>query len=351
MGAILQGCGTNPDRFDESAWLSTINTINANDIYSSCKRGNTYFNPWLPMPERGFLAALSWRVFGERKKYSTEEEAFLPGVIQDAETLIRVAGQDDFIMWIGHGTFLLRIDGEYWLIDPIFSKRALILSRYLPVAISAEGIGRLTDRINIIITHNHYDHCDEDSIRALPHAGRTFVPAGLGKLLGEWGRIDVTEMTWWQGIDLARGAHLLCIPAQHWSRRITQGLNTTLWAGFILFTPRGNFFFAGDTGYFPLFREIAGKYPRIDFALLPVSASHPRWMMHYAHMDVEEAVKAFTDLNARYFIPSHWGTFRLGDEPPGYAGTCLKKIAGDDKNFASKLVMPSAGEIIHPGRM
>lgn len=140
---------------------------------------------------------------------------------------------------------------------------------------------------------------------------------------------------------------LVCLPMQHWSRRIGQGLNETLWASFLLITPTAKIYFGGDTGYFIGHREIGKRYPGIDYALLPTTAYHPRWFMHYAHMDIDEALAAFDDLGARTMIPHQWGTFHLGDEPVGYSALELKrKITGQGLD-SSRFIILNIGEI-HP---
>ena len=121
------------------------------------------------------------------------------------------------------------------------------------------------------------------------------------------------------------GTKLFCLPAQHWSRRLGQDPNMTLWASFLLATPKTTIYVGGDSGYFVGYREFGKKFPKIDYALIPTTAYHPRWFMHYPHMDIREAVDAFHALHARFFIPTQWGTFHLGDEPPGYPALDLRR--------------------------
>lgn len=339
-------CLTPHDTFDETKWTNDINAIDMQKLYAVHMHDNVFFNPWLSMPENGFFTFLSWRLFGDKRRYTAEEENHLPKVIHGAVKRIMDSGTEDFFIWIGHNTFLLRIKDEYWIVDPMFSERAFLPSRHIPPALTASDICSLTDRINIIITHNHYDHCDEESIKSLPHAGKTYVPLGLGALLMEWGRSDIIEMDWWQERAHNERLQVICVPSQHWSRRIKQDLNTTLWAGFILHGRDAKYYFPGDSGYFPGFTAICRKYPVIDYVFMPVSVSHPRSLMHYAHMNVDEALQAYMDLKAKYFIPAHWGTFRLGDEPPGYAGLYLDKLVKKRNLDTSRFIISDAGEII-----
>ena len=105
-------------------------------------------------------------------------------------------------------------------------------------------------------------------------------------------------------------------------------------------------FFAGDSGYFIGYREIGRRYPGIDYVLMPTTAYRPRWFMHYAHMDIDEAIDAFDDLQARYFIPTQWGAFHLGDEPPSYPALELKRKIAERKRDPSRFIIMDIGQIV-----
>ena len=188
-----------------------------------------------------------------------------------------------------------------------------------------EKVKALTDQVNVIISHNHYDHLDAKTIEALPKNSNIYVPMGLKKTIASLHDGHVQELDWWDRIDLGKGAKLVCLPAQHWSRRIGQDENTTLWAGYLLTTKDISVYYVGDSGYFMGFQEIGKRFPIIDYVLMPLTAYHPRWFMHYAHMDAPESIRAFQDLGARYYIPTQWGTFHLGDNPPGFPVLDLKR--------------------------
>jgi L-ascorbate metabolism protein UlaG (beta-lactamase superfamily) len=297
------------------------------------------------MDRSGLGRVLKWKLT-QKDEYTDEEKSFMPGFMADLKGRIEKMPGEDFIAWIGHATFLIRINGEYWLTDPIFSERALLPKRKTPPAISLDEIKELDGRLNIIISHNHYDHYDKPSISGLPGDVRIYVPLGLKESVEGLNKQYVTEMDWWQTIDLGNGSKLVCLPAQHWSRRISQGIDTTLWASFLLITPNATVFYGGDSGYFIGYKEIGKLYPGIDYALLPVGAYQPRWFMHYAHMDIKEVLQAFGDLNAKYFIPSQWGTFQLGNEPIGYPIIDLKRTMTEQGFDASRAITINLGEII-----
>ncbi|MBU2453237.1 MAG: hypothetical protein KJ668_07980, partial [Proteobacteria bacterium] len=136
------------------------------------------------------------------------------------------------------------------------------------------------------------------------------------------------------------------LPAQHWSLRISQKRNRSLWASYLLVTPSATLFFGGDSGYFKGFREFGKKYPDIDYAFMATTAYHPRWFMHHQHMNVKEAVKGFEELGARFFIPTQWGTFHLGSEPAGYPGLDLNRHIKENRLDPARFNIMDIGQIL-----
>jgi len=340
----LSSCVDNPVHFDEAQWRSEVEKQSIQKLYAPHFKEGKYFNPWMPIERGSFWELLKWRL-SRKVRYTDEERAFKATVISHLSDRIKALPDVDFISWVGHGTFLMRIRGEYWLTDPIFSKRAFIPKRVTPPAINADELKELTDRVNVIISHNHYDHLDAKSIGSLPEKSRIFVPRGLGEYVASIHNYDVRELDWWESIDLKGGVKLVCLPAQHWSRRIGQGVNSTLWASYMLITPETKIYFGGDSGYFVGYREIGRHFTNIGYALLPITAYHPRWFMHYAHMNAQEVVSAFSDLGAKYFIPTQWGTFNLGDNPPGYPALDLKRVIQEKNRDPSRFIIMDIGQI------
>ena len=341
----LSTCIYNAPPFDEAKWRNDVSHTDPAMLYAPHFKDGKFFNPWMPMEQSGLGRVLKWKLT-QKDEYTDEEKSFKPGFVSDLKNRIEKMQGDDFIAWIGHSTFLIRINNEYWLTDPIFSERALLPKRKTPPALSIDEMKELGGRLNVIISHNHYDHFDKPSISGLPVETRVFVPLGFKKSVEGLNKQYVTEMDWWQTIDLGNGSKLVCLPTQHWSRRISQGMNTTLWASFLLITPNGMIYYGGDSGYFMGYKEIGKIYPGIDYALLPVGAYHPRWFMHYAHMNIHEVLQAFDDLGAKHFIPTQWGTFQLGNEPIGYPIIDLKRTMTEQGFDASKVAIMDLGEII-----
>ncbi len=122
--------------------------------------------------------------------------------------------------------------------------------------------------------------------------------------------------------------------------------NKSLWASWLLITPETTLYFGGDSGYFKGFREIGKAYPKIDYAFMATTAYHPRWFMHYQHMNVPEAVKGFNELGARFFIPTQWGTFHLGSEPPGFPGLDLNRYIKKNDLDQTRFKIMDIGQIL-----
>jgi len=342
----LAACRPGTPVFSDAKWHNDVKTASPDLLYAPHYKDGRFFNPWMPMEQGGLARFLNWKL-SARNAYTAEEKAAMPEVLPGLKSRIDELPKDaDFIAWIGHTTFLIRVRGEFWLTDPMFSERALLPKRLTPPALSLSEMNMLEGRVNIVISHNHYDHLDKASLAALSDDVRVFAPLGLGATVISEGKSRVMEMDWWQSIDCGNGTTLICLPAQHWSRRISQGTNTTLWASFLLITPNATIYFGGDSGYFMGYREFGKKFPGIDYALIATGAYHPRWFMHYAHLDMTEAIQAFEDLGAEYFIPTHWGTFQLGDEPPGYPLVDLRRIIQNKGLDASKALVMNIGDLI-----
>jgi L-ascorbate metabolism protein UlaG (beta-lactamase superfamily) len=345
LALFVASCMRNVPAFDEAGWRRDVESRSTSQLYAPHYADGRYFNPWMPMETDGFLRFLRWRL-SQKGSYTQEEETYRPQVIPSLKDRILSMKEGDFIAWVGHATFLIRLNGEFWLTDPIFSDRAKFPRRVTPPALSLDEMKDLPGRLNIIVSHNHYDHFDKPSIRALSDQARIFVPLGLKRSMERLNKTNVVELDWWQSIDCGNNVKLVCLPAQHWSRRISQGTNTTLWASFMLVTPTATIYYGADSGYFIGYKEIGRLYPGIDYALLPTTAYHPRWFMHYNHTDVREAIDAFQDLGARYMIPTQWGTFPLGNEPVGYPALELRRTIRERGRDPSKFLIMDIGQIV-----
>ncbi|WP_193393797.1 MBL fold metallo-hydrolase [Mycobacterium kyorinense] len=221
------------------------------------------------------------------------------------------------VCWLGHATALVEIDGYRVLTDPVWSDRCspsdvIGPQRMHPPPIDLEGLPALDA---IVISHDHYDHLDIDTVLALARTqwAPFVVPLGVGAHLRSWGIPDerIVELDWNERANVD-ALTLICTPARHFSGRFLNR-NTTLWASWALMGPRHRAYFGGDTGYTKSFAQIGAEHGPFDLTLLPVGAYNKAWPD--IHMNPEEAVRAHLDLGGRTLVPIHWCTFRLAPHP------------------------------------
>ena len=244
------------------------------------------------------------------------EDTGLPVITSTSEQL-----QDfsESVIWIGQSSLLLNHQGMTVLTDPHFTDRASPFSFIGPKRVTPApfDIASLPDIDVVLISHNHYDHLDEQSIRELAATQpdiQFLVPLGLETLLREWGAEQVTELDWYQPVQID-STTIQATPVQHWSRRATFDRNKTLWAGWMVTWSDFSFYFAGDTGYSDDFRQTAERLGSPTLAAIPIGAYEPREFMASAHVNPDEAARIFSDLGASYAVGIHWGTFKLTLEP------------------------------------
>ena len=229
----------------------------------------------------------------------------------------RIQDDQNFYLWIGHSTILLHVNKKLILTDPIFSGRCspvqfLGPERYTDPAIKLEDLPEIDI---IVISHNHYDHLDYNSVKQIGDTVTWFVPLGLKKWFNENGISNVVEMDWMDSY-IIDGIKIDCLPSQHWSKRTIHKSFDTLWASWLITINNFKFWFAGDTGYNNVqFKAIGQKYGPINLAAIPIGAYEPRWFMKNFHINPEEAVKIHLDVQSEQSIGIHFGTFVLTTEP------------------------------------
>lgn len=243
------------------------------------------------------------------------------------------AAPDRSLYRLGHATVLMKLRGQWWLTDPVFSERASPLPfagprRFHPPPIAIDELPPIRA---VILSHDHYDHLDHAAIRALDGKVEVFVtPLGVGDRLAGWGiaRDRIRQLDWWQGTEV-EGLLLTATPAQHFSGRGFFDGNRTLWASWVIEDRRGNedsgkateeagndsegrdlrVFFSGDSGYFAGFAEIGERFGPFDLTLMDSGAYNVQWP--YVHMHPPHTVQAHQDLRGRWLLPIHNGTFDL----------------------------------------
>jgi L-ascorbate metabolism protein UlaG (beta-lactamase superfamily) len=224
--------------------------------------------------------------------------------------------------WINHASFLLQAHGHALLIDPVWTDRVGPFGMLGPRRVHPPGL-RFEDlpRIDtILLSHDHYDHCDLATLRRLArrHPDARFItPLGNGSLARRAGfsANAIDELDWWESVSLHNGGSVQLTPARHWSNRLRGLRNRRLWGGFRLHLGGRSFHFVGDTGVDDaLFREIHTRCGPPDLAAIPIGAYEPRWFMAAQHCNPAEAVALHRALGARTSVAMHWGTFPLTDE-------------------------------------
>jgi L-ascorbate metabolism protein UlaG (beta-lactamase superfamily) len=221
------------------------------------------------------------------------------------------------VTFIGHATFLIQTSAGNILTDPMYSERAGPFNMLGPRRVRRPAVrfDDLPPISTVLLSHNHYDHCDRRTLRMLADRDDPVVvtPLANGTILRSAGMRRVEELDWWQQSTISPLQTTLT-PARHFSARGPFDRNRSLWGGFVVALADRRIFFAGDSAYGPFFRDIRQRLGPIDLALLPIGAYEPRWFMQAVHMNPSEAVQAHLDLEASASIGMHFGTFRLTSE-------------------------------------
>jgi L-ascorbate metabolism protein UlaG (beta-lactamase superfamily) len=252
------------------------------------------------------------RYFTEPAKDKAPKQAIPVEQVTRAQ-LAALPDNDLHFIKLGHSSVLLKVYGEYWFLDPVFSERASPFSFLGPKRFHQTPItiNELPDIDKVLISHNHYDHLDKNSIKKLAAKTKQFlVPLGVETDLQKWGVAadSITRFDWWQELQTAN-ALVAFTPTQHFSGRGVGDGNTTLWGSWVIKTAAGSIYFSGDSGYFDGFKQIGDKYGPFDIALIETGAYDNDWAD--IHMTPEQSVQAHADLKGQVMVPVHNGTFDL----------------------------------------
>ncbi len=269
--------------------------------------GERFFSPY-GEPPKTLLDVLKWKLGGPG---ATQWPAEIPNTAE-AKLPDRVENGSVVCTFVNHATMLIQTPTLNLLTDPVFSERVSPFTFAGPKRVRKPGltIDRLPRIDVVLVSHNHYDHLDQRSLKGLNERFKPRVLTGLGdrRFIP-----DAEELDWWQSVKIG-DTTLTYLPAQHWSARGVSDRNLSLWGSFMIESPGFTTYFAGDTGYAKHFSEIANRFPQIDLALLPIGAYEPRWFMRSQHMNPDDAVQAHQDLKATQSLGIHFGTWQLTDE-------------------------------------
>lgn len=251
-------------------------------------------------------------------------------------------------LWVGHATALVQVGGYTFVTDPLLSERCSPAQFFGPKRNAPPAITFTEPQLPpldfVLLSHNHYDHLDKGSVRTLHkrygQALKWYVPLGVAEWFASEGVRNVVELDWWQCVEHTSPGRpslkITSVPAQHWSARGVLDRFKTLWCGYVVEAPSTHaaaakgeasapqrLFFAGDTGYCEVFKEIGERLGPMDLALIPIGAYEPRWFMKPQHVDAVEGVQIARDVRAHAGIAIHHGTFCLTDEPMDEPATKL----------------------------
>ena len=261
----------------------------------------------------GFLDFVRWKLTGKRGQWNewTHSEAGAPPPT-------RVEGGKLRITFVNHATVLIQTAGLNILTDPIWSDRASPFTWAGPKRHRSPGV-RFEDLPPIdvvLLSHNHYDHVDIETLVRLKKEHQPRFVSGLGNraLLDNHGIAEAIELDWWDKTELSDEVSVTCVPAKHFSGRSLSDIDCTLWCGFVIQASSGNIYFAGDTAMGGHFKEIKERFGKFRLALLPIGAYLPGWFMHPVHLSPAEAVRVHQLLQPDVSVAIHFGTFALGDD-------------------------------------
>ena len=274
-------------------------------------------------PERNTNFKWSFKVFNKEKK-KLDMKVPENHVVKKEKILsdLTKLKDDDYIAWIGHATFIIKLGNTTIITDPVFSKNAgpLIFGpkRFTEPALNLEEIPPVDV---FLLTHNHYDHQDMTTIRRFPFKNtKVMAPLRLGKYFEKNGYSDVNEMDWYEEIIINEKMKITFLPAVHWSKRSLTDTNKSLWGNFLIEYDEKKILFACDTGVGNIYKEIGEKYGPIDINIINIGAYNFYPLTPYKdksayHTNPEEALEISKDLKSKKVIGMHWGTFVLSLEP------------------------------------
>lgn len=298
----------------------------------------SFYNPWCDSCVRGYTDLLKWQL--SKNPYAEEKKTLVSFKVTTPDFAALEAARDDYVVWLGHSTTLIKTGNKRILTDPIFGDINFLLKRKTPFPVDP---AKLPPIDFVLISHNHYDHLNTASIKLLVELFDPLFITGPG-YEEYFASITTKHITldWWETYA-ADAVKITSLPAQHWSKRGIFDTNTMLWCSFAIEDNGKRYFWAGDTGYYRGFKEIGEKFGPFDAVFLPIGSYEPRWFMKENHLNPEEALKAAEDLRAKTFIPIHWGTFDLTDEPLQLPIKKLKEVYGTTPHNPGLTILEHGG--------
>ena len=267
-----------------------------------------------------------WMITPNPQRKEKKLDRFIPEVIYNKKFLELNSNK---IVWLGHSSFYIQLDGIRILTDPVFHHLTPLLRRKHDLPCSIDHFKNID---YILLSHGQRDHLDIPTLKTLAQLNPSveiLCPLGFDKMMKRIGFQHIQEAAWWQQYKIQK-LDIVFLPAKHWNRRFITDYNTTLWGSFSISNGLTNIYFAGDTGHGHHFKEISKYLPSFDVCIMPVGAYKPTYVMEWAHTSPEEALQGFHELNGKTFIPMHYGTFDLSDEPASEPKKILQALNEQD---------------------
>jgi len=323
-----------------TAWRSPLN-YKISDHFN----GKKFFNPTLDEQfSPGFFDIIKMLKEKRIKWPQKVKNQYSPNI------LVNIDDSKVTITFVNHATFLIQFPGINILTDPVWSKRASPFSWIGPKRVREPGIDFADlPKIDIIlISHNHYEHLDIETLKQLNNKfyPKVIVPVGDKALIESIDIKDVQELDWWESISSKMGLEITFTPAQHSSARGLFDRDKSLWGSYFIKNASKSIYFGGDGGYSTHFNEINQRLGAPNIAILGIGAYEPRWFMKPVHMNPAEALLAHKNLGASMSIGMHFGTFQLSSEAIFQPLIDLKKALREEKIAANKFITLHEGETI-----
>ena len=297
-----------------------------------------------PIPDKGLFDILKWRLTGDRKDW--------PKWIEYPQFKIEEKRNDSEVIKytvINHATVLIQWHNNNIITDPIYAQRSSPVTWAGPKRVRAPGVAfdDLPPIDVVVISHNHYDHLDLETLKKLNLRDHPLFLVGMknGDLLKSEGIENFKELNWWEKVEY-NNLVITFVPSQHWSARGIFDRKETLWGGYDISDRKSNIYFAGDTGYGKFFKEIKEKMGRPVLSFLPIGAYAPRWFMKNHHLDPADAIMAHNDLKSFNSVGIHFETFQLTDEAFNEPRSTFNLLWQDEKKkgLESEFMAPEFGK-------
>jgi N-acyl-phosphatidylethanolamine-hydrolysing phospholipase D len=299
-----------------------------------------FVNPFSNKKHGNMLRVLHWKLFSENQFRSFYDQEQVVPVSIDWEP-IRDHGNLS-VTFVKHASVMIKDQDQYILVDPVFFEIFRFIKDFTPLEFDVKEIPQPD---HVLISHGHYDHLDTRSLSSLRRDTHVISPLGYDDIFADLKMDNRTQLDWFGTFEDGK-REVIFLPCDHWTmRNPIEGPNTSLWGSYLLKTASGaTIFLSADTAYFDRFQEIGREFS-IDLAIINLGAYEPRWFMAGSHMNPSDTVQAFKKLGAARLMVTHWGTFRLGDEPVYFPPMEIKREM-EKEGLSDRLVHLNHGETL-----